>query len=42
MVAAAAGTMFVNPGSPTLSKSPSVAIPTADQGIASVEIVPVA
>lgn len=41
-VASAAGTMFVNPGSPTLSKTPSVAILTVDHGTASVEIIPVA
>lgn len=42
VIAMAAETMFVNPGSPTLSKRPSVAILTVEQGTASVEIVPVA
>src|SRR6185436_13073857 len=38
-VASADGTLFVNPGSPTLSNAPSVGVLTVDGGTASIEIV---
>jgi putative phosphoesterase len=42
VVASAAGTLFVNPGSPTLAKTRSVGVLTLAGGVASVEIRPVA
>ncbi len=40
-VSAAAGTLFVNPGSPTLAKSRTVGVLTLENGTAGVEILPV-
>jgi len=40
-VSAAAGTLFVNPGSPTLAKARTVGVLTLEDGTASVEILPV-
>lgn len=42
IVAQAGGTLFVNPGSPTLAKSRSVGVLTLEDGLASVEIVAIA
>jgi hypothetical protein len=41
VVASAGGTLFVNPGSPTLAKTRTVAVLTLEDGLAQVEIVPV-
>ena len=40
-IASSAGTLFINPGSPTLSNTRTVALLTIDGGTASVEIRPV-
>lgn len=42
IVASAAGTLFVNPGSPTLAKTRTVGVLTLEDGLAQVEIRPVA
>jgi putative phosphoesterase len=39
-VSAAAGTLFVNPGSPTLAKTRTVGVLTLEDGTAGVEIIP--
>ena len=41
LVASAAGTLFVNPGSPTLAKTRTVGVLTLEDGLAQVEIRPV-
>ena len=41
VVASAAGTVFVNPGSPTLAKTKTIGVLTLEDGLAQVEIRPV-